>query len=162
MVSDSDLRLIVRQAREGATTRKFSQSVELTVVLKDIDVKKGFNLNEVVILPHTPTKQASICVVGTGDTGTRARKAEVDRVIQPDELDRLGTNKREARKVVQEHDFFLSETALMATIGRAFGQFLGPRGKMPTPLPYGAPIESIVDRLRWSMRARAKNQLYVS
>ncbi|MRN40363.1 MAG: 50S ribosomal protein L1, partial [Nitrosopumilales archaeon] len=81
MVSDSDLRLIVTQAREGATTRKFSQSVELTLVLRDIDVKKGFNLNEVVILPHKPTRQASICVVGTGDTGTRARKAEVDRVI---------------------------------------------------------------------------------
>ena len=96
MVSDSDLRLIVKQAREGATTRKFSQSAELTLVLKDIDIKKGFNLNEVVILPHTPTKQASICVVGTGDTGTRARKAEVNRIIQPEELDRLGTNKREA------------------------------------------------------------------
>jgi large subunit ribosomal protein L1 len=33
---------------------------------------------------------------------------------------------------------------------------------MPTPLPYGAPIESIVDRLRGSIRIRAKNQLNVS
>jgi large subunit ribosomal protein L1 len=162
MVSDSDLRLIVKQAREAATTRKFSQSVELTLVLKDIDVKKGFSLNEVVILPNKPTKQASICVVGTGDTGTRARRAEVDRVIQPEELDRFGTNKREARKVVKKHDFFLADTALMATVGRAFGQFLGPKGKMPTPMPYGAPVEAIADRLRGSVRVRAKNQLNVS
>jgi len=162
MVSDSDLRLLVKQAREAATTRKFSQSVELTLVLKDIDVKKGFNLNEVVTLPNKPTKQASVCVVGTGDTGTRARKAEVDRVIQPEELDRFGTNKREARKVVREHDFFLADTALMATVGRAFGQFLGPKGKMPTPMPYGAPVEAIADRLRGSVRVRAKNQLNVS
>jgi len=162
MVSDSDLGLLVKQAREAATTRKFSQSVELTLVLKDIDVKKGFSLNEVVVLPNKPTKQASICVVGTGDTGTRARKAEVDRVIQPEELDRFGTNKREARKVVKEHDFFLADTALMATVGRAFGQFLGPKGKMPTPMPYGAPVEAIADRLRGSVRVRAKNQLNVS
>jgi large subunit ribosomal protein L1 len=162
MVSDSDLRLLVKQAREAATTRKFSQSVELTLVLKDIDVKKGFSLNEVVTLPNKPTKQASVCVVGTGDTGTRARKAEVDRVIQPEELDRFGTNKREARKVVREHDFFLADTALMATVGRAFGQFLGPKGKMPTPMPYGAPVEAIADRLRGSVRVRAKNQLNVS
>jgi len=162
MVSDSDLRLLVKQAREAATTRKFSQSVELTLVLKDIDVKKGFSLNEVVALPNKPTKQASVCVVGTGDTGTRARKAEVDRVIQPEELDRFGTNKREARKVVREHDFFLADTALMATVGRAFGQFLGPKGKMPTPMPYGAPVEAIADRLRGSVRVRAKNQLNVS
>jgi large subunit ribosomal protein L1 len=162
MVSDSDLHLLVKQAREAATTRKFSQSVELTLVLKDIDVKKGFSLNEVVVLPNKPTKQASICVVGTGDTGTRARRAEVDRVIQPEELDRFGTNKREARKVVKEHDFFLADTALMATVGRAFGQFLGPKGKMPTPMPYGAPVEAISDRLRGSVRVRAKNQLNVS
>jgi large subunit ribosomal protein L1 len=162
MVSDSDLRLLVKQAREAATTRKFSQSVELTLVLKDIDVKKGFSLNEVVLLPNKPTKQASICVVGTGDTGTRARRAEVDRVIQPEELDRFGTNRREARKVVRQHDFFLADTALMAPVGRAFGQFLGPKGKMPTPMPYGAPVEAIADRLRGSVRVRTKNQLNVS
>jgi large subunit ribosomal protein L1 len=162
MVSDSDLRLLVKQAREAATRRKFSQSVELTLVLKDIDVKKGFSLNEVVLLPNKPTKQASICVVGTGDTGTRARRAEVDRVIQPEELDRFGTNRREARKVVRQHDFFLADTALMAPVGRAFGQFLGPKGKMPTPMPYGAPVEAIADRLRGSVRVRTKNQLNVS
>src|SRR5204862_5097329 len=107
-------------------------------------------------------KQASICVVRTGDTGTRARKAEVDRIIQPEELDRLGTNKREARKVVKEHDFFLADTALMATVGRSLGQFLGPKGKMPTPLPYGAPLESIASRFRNSVRVKAKNQLDIS
>jgi large subunit ribosomal protein L1 len=74
----------------------------------------------------------------------------------------LGTNKREARKIVKEHDFFLADVALMATVGRAFGQFLGPKGKMPTPLPYGAPIDAIADRLRKSIRIRAKNQLNAS
>jgi len=84
MVSESDLRMIVKQAREGATKRNFIQSAELTLVLRDIDVKKGFSLNEVVTLPNRPAKQASICVVATGDMGTRARKAEANRIIQPD------------------------------------------------------------------------------
>jgi large subunit ribosomal protein L1 len=42
------------------------------------------------------------------------------------------------------------------------GQFVGPKGKMPTPFPYGAPIETIAERFRWSVRVRAKNQLNVS
>jgi large subunit ribosomal protein L1 len=33
---------------------------------------------------------------------------------------------------------------------------------MPTPLPYGAPIESIASRLRSSTRIRSKNQLNMS
>jgi large subunit ribosomal protein L1 len=47
-------------------------------------------------------------------------------------------------------------------VGRSLGPFLGPKGKMPTPLPYGAPIESIASRLRSSTRIRSKNQLNMS
>jgi large subunit ribosomal protein L1 len=94
--------------------------------------------------------------------GSRAKKAGVDRVMEPQELDRLGTNKREARKVVRAHDFFLSDTAQMATVGRSLGQFLGPKGKMPTPLPYGAPVENIANRFRSSVRIKAKSQLNLS
>jgi large subunit ribosomal protein L1 len=82
--------------------------------------------------------------------------------MEPAELDRLGTNKREARKVVRAHDFFLADTAQMASIGRSLGQFLGPKGKMPTPLPYGAPVENIAARFKNSVRVKAKNQLNVS
>lgn len=162
MVSNSQLLELVKRAREGAGKRNFSQSAELTLVLKDIDVKKGFNLNEVVALPHKPSRQPTICVIASGDMGTRAKKAGVERVMEPEELDRLGTNKREARKVVRGHDFFLSDTTQMASVGRSLGQFLGPKGKMPTPLPYGAPVEAIATRFRGSVRVKAKNQLNVS
>jgi large subunit ribosomal protein L1 len=162
MVSSNQILELVKKARESSSKRKFTQSAELTLVLKDIDVKKGFNLNEVVALPHKPSRQPSICVIASGDMGSRAKKAGVDRVMEPQELDRLGTNKREARKVVRSHDFFLSDTTQMATVGRSLGQFLGPKGKMPTPLPYGAPVEAIANRFRSSVRVKAKNQLNVS
>lgn len=162
MVTNTQIAELVKRAREAKTDRKFTQSAELTLVLKDIDVKKGFNLNEVVALPHKSSKVPSVCVVAGGDMGSRARKAGVDRVMEPAELDRLGTNKREARKVVRAHDFFLADTAQMASIGRSLGQFLGPKGKMPTPLPYGAPVENIAARFKNSVRVKAKNQLNVS
>jgi large subunit ribosomal protein L1 len=162
MVNNTQIAELVKRAREGSAKRNFTQSAELTLVLKDIDVKKGFNLNEVVALPHKSSKIPSVCVIASGDMGTRAKKAGVERVMEPAELDRLGTNKREARKVVRAHDFFLADTAQMAAIGRSLGQFLGPKGKMPTPLPYGAPVESIAGRFKNSVRVKAKNQLNVS
>jgi len=162
MVTNNQILELVKKAREGSTKRKFNQTAELTLVLKDIDIKKGFNLNEVVALPHKPTRQPTICVIASGDMGTKARKAGVEKVMDPQELDRLGTNKREARKIVRSHDFFLSDTNQMATVGRSLGQFLGPKGKMPTPLPYGAPVETIANRFRTSVRVKAKNQLNLS
>lgn len=162
MVNNNQILELVKRARETSTKRKFIQSAELTLILKDIDIKKGFNLNEVVALPHKSGKEPKICVIATGDMGSKARKAGIDKVMEPAELDRIGTNKREARKLVRAHDFFLADTAQMATIGRSLGQFLGPKGKMPTPLPYGAPVESIASRFKNSVRVKAKNQLNVS
>lgn len=162
MIINSELGELVKRAREGATKRNFSQTVELTLVLKDIDVKRGFTINDVIELPNRLSDPASVCVIGTGDLSTRAKKAGIDRIIEPEELDRLGTNKREARKIVRSHDFFLADTSLMPNVGRSLGQFLGPKGKMPTPLLYGAPIETISSKFRNSIRVRTKNQLNLS
>jgi large subunit ribosomal protein L1 len=162
MLDDNQLKDIVKNARDGIIKRNFTQSAEMTLILKDIDVKKGFSINEVVNLPNKTMKTSSICVFASGDMGMRARKAQVDRVIEPDELDRLATNKKDARKVVKAYDFFFADTTLMSNVGRSLGQFMGPKGKMPSPITYGAPIENIAERFRGSVRARAKNQLNIS
>jgi len=162
MLNDNVLKNMIKNARDGFKKRNFTQSAELSLILKDIDVKKGFSINEVVSLPSKTTKSSSICVFASGDMGMRAKKAEVDRVIDPDELDRLATNKKDARKVVKAYDFFLADTSLMSSVGRSLGQFMGPKGKMPSPIAYGAPIENIAERFRGSVRARTKNQLNIS
>ena len=162
MINNDQLNALIKRARETAPKRKFTQSAELTLVLKDIDVKKGFSLNEIVVLPNPTKKGPSLCVLGGGDMGMRAKRAGVETVMEPDSLDRLGSNKRDARKIVRAHDFFLADASLMSSVGRSLGPFLGPKGKMPTPLPYGAPIESIASRLRSSTRIRSKNQLNMS
>jgi large subunit ribosomal protein L1 len=162
MTSDAELKELIEHARRDYKKRNFAQSLDLTIVLKDIDVKKGFSFNEVVHLPNKLSRQATICVVTSGEMGTRAKRAEADRIIEVEELDRLSTNKKEAKKLAKSYDFFVSDTSLMSTVGRSLGQFLGPKGKMPTPVPYGAPIESILNRLRSSVRVRVRNQLNVS
>lgn len=162
MINNDQLNALIKRARETAPKRKFTQSAELTLVLKDIDVKKGFSLNEIVVLPNPTKKGPSLCVLGGGDMGMRAKRAGVETVMEPDSLDRLGSNKRDARKIVRAHDFFLADASLMSSVGRSLGPFLGPKGKIPTPLPYGAPIESIASRLRSSTRIRSKNQLNMS
>jgi large subunit ribosomal protein L1 len=162
MFNNDQLKELVKKAREATPKRNFAQSAELTLVLRDIDVKKGFSLNEIVVLPNPSKDGASLCMLATGDMGLRAKKAGVDQVMEPETLDRIGTNRREVRKIVRSYDFFLADATLMSSVGRSLGQFLGPKGKMPTPVPYGAPIENIASRLRSSTRIRSKNQLNMS
>jgi len=147
-----------KDAKSTDKERKFKQSLELILVFKDIEVKKGFAFNETVQLPKTDSP-ASVCVMASGDMGLKAKNAKADRVIDADELNKLGANKRESRKLINKFDFFLSDTKLMPAVGKSLGQLLGPRGKMPTPVPFNAPIDSFLSRFRTSVRIRVKNSL---
>ena len=161
MITESELVEMVKKAKEEDKERKFKQALELIMVFKDIDVKKGFALNETVQLPKT-SSPASVCVLAGGDMGTKAKNAKADRVVGTDELNQMGANKRESRKFINKYDFFLADTQLMPIVGKVLGQILGPRGKMPTPVPFNAPIESFLERFRTSIRVRARGSLAMS
>ena len=159
MINDVQLTQMIGEAKKGQKQRKFKQTVELIMVFRDIDVKKGFAINETVQLPKTLSQPASVCVVASGDLGLKAKSANADRIVDGTEVNKIGANKRESRKLINGYDFFLSDTSLMATVGKTLGQFMGPRGKMPTPVHFNAPIDSILERFRSSIRVRLRNSL---
>ena len=152
---------MIQEAKESSKGRNFVESVEIIVVFKDIDVKKGFQINEVVQLPQIGS-DAAVCVLAGGDMGTKAREANATAVVDADELGRLSTDKRAARKFINKYDFFLADTQIMPTVGKSLGQLLGPRGKMPTPVPFNAPIEAFLQRFKKSIRVRVRGSLSIS
>ena len=161
MITEAQLAGMARDAKAATKQRKFKQSIELIVNFKDIDVKKGFALNEVVQLPKT-SSPATVCVIATGDMGQKAKQTDADAVVGTDELDKFAANKRESRKFINKYDFFLADTQVMPTVGKTLGQLLGPRGKMPTPVPFNAPIESFLQRFRTSIKVRTRASLSLS
>ena len=162
MVNESEIVTLIQEAKKGERERKFKESLELYITLKDIDVKKGFALNEVIQLPKQMSKPAAVCVMASGDMGLKAKDAKADEVMDNDNLSKLAEDKRASRKLINKYDFFLADTKLMPVVGKSLGQLLGPRGKMPTPVPFNAPIESFLDRFRSSIRVRVKNWLSIS
>jgi len=161
LISENEVAVMIKNAKSGDKERKFKQAIELIMVFKDIDVKKGFALNEVIQIPKT-SSPATVCIMASGDMGLQAKNAKADRVIDNDELSKLGANKRESRKLIKKYDFFLADAKLMPVVGKVLGQFMGPRGKMPTPVPFNAPINSFLDRFRKSIRVRARGTLSMS
>jgi len=162
MVNESQLVEVIKQAKESDKDRKFKQSVEMIMVFKDVDVKKGFAINETVQLPKKTTKPASVCIMASGDMGIKAKNAKADMVMNEDEVTKLSSDKKKSKNLINKYDFFLADTKLMPTVGKKLGQLLGPRGKMPVPVPFNAPIESFLERFRSSVKIRAKGSLSMS
>jgi len=161
MITEAQLAEVVTKAKEETKKTKFKQSLELIINFKDIDVKKGFAINEVVQLPKT-NSPATVCVIATGEMSQKAKAANADSVIGNEELAKFEANKRESRKFINKYDFFLADTKIMPTVGKALGQLLGPRGKMPTPVPFDAPIDAFLARFRTSIKVRTRASLSIS
>ena len=137
--------------------RKFKQNIDLVINLKNIDLNEAKNrINEEVILPHGRGKESKIAIFASGELALKSKK-HVDLLIKPEEIEDLAQDKKKFKKIVDEHDFFIAEAPLMPTIGKTLGVVLGPRGKMPKPVPPHTDVTGIVKNLRKTVRVNSKS-----
>ncbi len=158
-VSKDAIAKAVADMKGKTEKRKFTQSVELAVKLRELDLKRPESrINESIELPTSASKNVKVAVIAGGDLAIRAKNAGADLVIGREELDKMGREKKQARKLAQTYDFFVAEAPLMPQVGKSLGQMLGPRGKMPTPVPPTAPIDEVIKRQRRNARLKMKDQ----
>lgn len=163
MVEKSVIVDALKKAKEQAPERKFTESVDMTINLKNIDMSQPKNrIDETILLPNGNGRKVKIAVLGAGDIVTQAKDSGVELIMGPEEIERLGGAPREARKIASEHQFFLADTAVMSLVGRWLGPRLGPRGRMPQPIPAGMDIRPVVERLRKSVKVRTKDKMSFS
>lgn len=150
----------LKEAKEKGGKRNFTQSVELILNLQDIDMKAPEGrLQENVELPYPPAEKTNkICVIATGELALKAKRANADLVLDKAELEGLAGKKKDLRKLANEYDFFIAEAPLMPLVGKVLGPALGPRGKMPVPVPPTADIESLLKKYRKTVVVRMRNQ----
>ncbi len=149
----------VKQAKSKAEKKKFVQSIELIINLRDIDMKKPESkIQESIELPHAVGKQSKVCVIATGELSLRAKRAGTDLVVERAELEALAGDKKRQKKLADEFDYFIAEAPLMPTVGRILGAVLGPKGKMPTPVAPNANIADIVEKQRKTVQVRLRGQ----
>ena len=150
--------IAVQKALESAKKRKFTETVELAINLKDIDLSVPKNrIQDDVILPNGRGRKVRVCVIGGGELALKAKNV-ADLVITPEELGAIADDKKQAKKIAGSTDFFIAEAPLMAVVGKRLGTVLGPRGKMPKPIPPGADPSGMIENLRKSVTIRTKDR----
>ena len=149
----------VKKVLEESKPRNFTQSIDVVITINDLDVNKPENrLDEEVLLPNGRGKDVKIAFIAEGELAYQAEKAGADLVIDKEQLEAYGKNRAEAKKVANSFDFFVAQSDLMPTVGRFLGPVLGPRKKMPKPIPASANPEVILGRLKSTVKIRVKDQ----
>ena len=137
--------------------RKFKQNIDLVVNLKNIDLNIPKNrVDEEIVLPYGRGNEAKIALFASGELAIKSKK-HVDLLIKPEQIEDLSGDKKKFKKIVDDHDFFIAEAPLMPTIGKTLGTILGPRGKMPKPVPPHADVSGMIKNLRNTIALRSKS-----
>ncbi|BDZ70704.1 50S ribosomal protein L1 [Methanobacterium petrolearium] len=149
----------VKKAKEESKPRNFTQSIDVVITIKDLDVKKPENrIDEEVLLPNGRGKDVKIAFIADGELALQAENAGANLVISKAELEEMGKNRKEAKKMANKHDFFVAQADMMPLVGRFLGPVLGPRKKMPKPVPATIKPEPIMERLKGTVKVRIKDQ----
>jgi len=154
-----NIQTAIQQALDDSPERKFVESVEIAFTLKDVDLKNPANrIQEEVRLPSGRGKPIRITMFAGGEMATKAKAAGID-VIDPATIEDIAGNRQQARKIANKSDFFLSEIPHMGTVGRFLGVVLGPRGKMPRPVPPNLDPGTIAAVLKDTAVVRSRDRI---
>lgn len=154
-MANQEIEDAVSRALEEAPSRNFSETVDIAVNLRDLDLHDPNNrVDESVVLPSGTGQETRIVVFAEGETALRAEDV-ANEVLDSDALSDLGDDTDTAKDLASETNFFVAEASMMQDIGRYLGTVLGPRGKMPTPLQPDDDVVEVVNRMQNTVQIRS-------
>merc|ERR1712217_615549 len=95
--------------------RKFVETVELQIGLKDYDTQRDKRFAGTIKLPHVPRPRMKVCVLGDAAHCEEAQRANIP-FISVEDLKKLNRNKKLLKKLRRRYDAFLASQVLIPQI----------------------------------------------
>lgn len=150
----------VNELRKDENKKKFSQSFDVIVNLKDINLKNPEEqVDFFATFNHGLGRKRKVAVFAGPELEEKAKQV-CELVIPVKDFDKY-TDKKVVKKIAAEYDFFIAQAEIMPKVAQVFGRVLGPRNKMPNPklgsvIPAKGNIEPLYERLQRTVRCSAK------
>jgi len=138
--------------------RKFVETVELQIGLKDYDTQRDKRFSGVVKLPHVPRPRMKICVLGDANHCDTAQKLDMP-FKSVDDLKKLNKNKKMVKKLARSFDAFMASQALIPQIPRLLGPGLNKAGKFPTMITGSDDLAAKATEIRSNVKFQLKKVL---
>ncbi|MFH0808469.1 MAG: hypothetical protein V1888_02530 [archaeon] len=140
----------IQELRKGKK-RKFDQSVDLVMNLKNFDVRREA-LNTFVFVPHGMNRKFAAFF--------QKRSSKIDTITEEDftkykEL-------KDIKNLANKYDAFLAVAPMMGKVATKFGRVFGPMNKMPSPLAGIVPkeddvmVEAMINKMSKAIRVKNK------
>jgi len=156
-----DILTALKELREKTPKKKFSQTIDLVISLKEFNTKSN-KVSVPVKLPYGKGKKNKICGLIDQELEAEAKK-NLDFYILKENFIEYANNKKKQKKLTSDYGFFIAQASIMTDIAKTFGKTFGPRGAMPDPkvgsvVAPVAKLGPLVEKLRDLVKVETKSE----
>lgn len=123
--------------------RKFRETIELQIALKNFDPARDRRINGSVRLPHIARPNFKVCLLGSAAHCDEAKELGIDYKDEAD-LKAFNRNKKLVKKLAKSYDAFIASSSLIKKVPRLLGPGLNRAGKFPVVV---SPNETVKDKV---------------
>lgn len=135
--------------------RKFVETVELQVGLKDYDTQKDKRFAGTVRLPHIPRPKLRICLIGDAKHVEEAKGLDID-VIDLEGLKKFNKEKKAIKKWAKKYHVLLATDSLVKKIPTVLGPVLSRIGMFPQVVTHAESLRGKIDDTRANIKFQLK------
>jgi len=141
--------------------RKFTESIELQITLKNYDPQRDKRFSGTFRLPIVPKINSSCCVLGNQKHCEKADQIGVDKMTI-DDLKKFNKNKKLIKKFAKKYDNFLASATLIKQIPRILGPGLTKAGKFPSLLDENDNLQEKIETVKATIKFQMKKVMCMS
>jgi large subunit ribosomal protein L10Ae len=137
--------------------RKFLETVELQVVLKNYDPVRDKRFSGTIKLPSAPRQKFNVCILGNQKHCDEAKAAGIP-FQSVDDLTKLKRNNKLVKKLAKQYHAFLASAELIKRLPRILGPGLNKAGKFPSVVGNNDSIIEKVNEQKASIKFQLKSK----
>ena len=148
----------VQEMRErGTKERKFKETVELQLSLKDYDVQKDKRFTGTVRLPTLPRPKLKICLIADAKHADEAKKAGLDiDVTDLDTLKKFNKEKKLVKNWAKQYAILLASDSVLKKVPVVTGPILARIGRFPLVVAHDGSLKGKIEDVRASVKFQLK------
>ena len=159
-LSKKDYNDCIKYILTNRKERKFQETIDMQIGLKDYDPKKDKRFSGSLRLP-TITKKLKVCIIGDLGHCEEAQALGVDN-IDMDGLKKFNKDKKVIKRWAKKYDLLLATDTLSRKIPRTCGPTLNKIGMFPQVITHKEPLKDKLDELNKTVKFQLKKVLCLS
>merc|ERR1712037_196379 len=146
-VSKDTLFECVREVMKYSTEtkkRKFTETIDLQIGLKNYDPQKDKRFSGSIKLKHIPRPKFSVCIFGDQQHCDEAKSKGLP-FMSADDM-------KKVKKLAKSYDAFMASESLIKQIPRLLGPGLNKAGKFPSLLTHQDDVQTKIDDMKSTIK----------